>query len=197
MALKTFVKVSGVNNLSDARYCAGMGVDLIGFNLDQSDPNFTSVDKFKEISDWLSGVEFVGEFGNSTLDQIVNGLNQYNLSAIEVNDYTLLKDLKNVKTILRIDIEELYTVPHDLKIDFLVVESRQWPSPMQMDQINKRTIGVKVLLDCIATQQNVYELLELTDIHGISLTAGDEIRPGYKDYDELAEVLEALEEEEY
>lgn len=197
MALKTFVKVSGVNNLSDARYCAGMGVDLIGFNLDQSDPNFTSVDKFKEISDWLSGVEFVGEFGNSTLDQIVNGLNQYNLSAIEVNDYTLLKDLKNVKTILRIDIEELYTVPHDLKIDFLVVESRQWPSPMQMDQINKRTIGVKVLLDCIATQQNVYELLELTNIHGISLTAGDEIRPGYKDYDELAEVLEALEEEEY
>lgn len=34
MALKTFVKISGVNNLSDARYCAGMGVNQLGFNIE-------------------------------------------------------------------------------------------------------------------------------------------------------------------
>ncbi|MEM6360918.1 MAG: phosphoribosylanthranilate isomerase [Bacteroidota bacterium] len=195
MALKTFVKVSGVNNLSDARYCAGMGVDLIGFSLDKSDPNFTGVKKFKEISDWLSGIEFVGEFRNSTLDQIVSCLSQYDLSVIEVSDHTLIRYLKGVKTILSVDIRELHNVPHDVEMDFLLVKSSQWPSPLQIAEINKRAIGVKVLMNGIASHQNVHKLLEQTDIHGISLTAGDEIRPGYKDYDELADVLEALEDE--
>ena len=39
MGLRTSVIVNGVNNLSDARYCAGMGVDVIGFNLKLDDPN--------------------------------------------------------------------------------------------------------------------------------------------------------------
>ena len=29
MPLKTFVKVGNITNLSDARYCAGMGVDML------------------------------------------------------------------------------------------------------------------------------------------------------------------------
>ena len=33
MALNTLTAVTEINNLSDARYCAGMGVDIIGFNL--------------------------------------------------------------------------------------------------------------------------------------------------------------------
>ena len=40
MGLKTLVKVSEVNNLSDARYCAGMGVEMIGFSLDENHPKF-------------------------------------------------------------------------------------------------------------------------------------------------------------
>ena len=31
--LKTLVKVGEINNLSDARYSAGMGVELLGFAL--------------------------------------------------------------------------------------------------------------------------------------------------------------------
>ncbi len=36
MSLNTFVYIRDVDNLSDARYCAGMGVDMIGFRLDRS-----------------------------------------------------------------------------------------------------------------------------------------------------------------
>ena len=48
MALKTFVKISGVNNLSDARYCAGMGVNQLGFNIEDKHPNYTDPQSFKE-----------------------------------------------------------------------------------------------------------------------------------------------------
>ena len=36
MKSKKFVKIRGVNNLSDARYCSGMMVDVIGFNLNSN-----------------------------------------------------------------------------------------------------------------------------------------------------------------
>ena len=61
MALKTTVKVSKVNNLSDARYCAGMGVNQLGFNIEPDHENYTDPKSFKELADWVSGVEFVGE----------------------------------------------------------------------------------------------------------------------------------------
>ncbi len=35
MALKTIVKVGNITNLSDARYCAVMGVDMLGFCLNK------------------------------------------------------------------------------------------------------------------------------------------------------------------
>jgi phosphoribosylanthranilate isomerase len=70
MALKTFVKVSTVNNLSDARYCAGMYVNWLGFNLEESSPDYLSPEKFTEITEWLSGLEYVGEFENSHPDTI-------------------------------------------------------------------------------------------------------------------------------
>ena len=36
MALIVPVMVRGINNLSDARYCAGMGADCLTFRLDPS-----------------------------------------------------------------------------------------------------------------------------------------------------------------
>ncbi|WP_332910561.1 hypothetical protein [Algoriphagus boritolerans] len=42
MALSTFVKINSVTNLTDARYGAGMYVDLLGFDLDDSSQNFMS-----------------------------------------------------------------------------------------------------------------------------------------------------------
>ena len=65
MALKTFVKISAINNLSDARYCAGMGVDMLGFALEPTNPDSISPEKYTEIIGWLSGVKFVGEFEQS------------------------------------------------------------------------------------------------------------------------------------
>ena len=53
MSLKTLVKVGGVTNLSDARYCAGMGVAILGFCPEPSRPDYVDLDKFKEITNWI------------------------------------------------------------------------------------------------------------------------------------------------
>ena len=56
MALSTFVKIDGVTNLSDARYCAGMYVDVLGFNLEESSQKFLNPTQYEEITGWVSGL---------------------------------------------------------------------------------------------------------------------------------------------
>ena len=105
MALKTLVKLSNVNNLSDARYAAGMGVELIGFDLDESSENYVDPDQFHAITNWISGVKFVGEL--STIDQgsVDKLLSQYKLDYIQLHaaaDYNSI-NFREVPVLVKID----------------------------------------------------------------------------------------------
>ena len=48
MPLKTIVKVGSITNLSDARYCAGMGVEMLGFNVVAGHESFIDAKKYQE-----------------------------------------------------------------------------------------------------------------------------------------------------
>jgi phosphoribosylanthranilate isomerase len=70
--LKTTIKVSNLNNLSDARYCAGMGVEMLGFSMDELD-----FDKFREMRGWLAGVQIVGETNSNDVSIIIGLVEKY------------------------------------------------------------------------------------------------------------------------
>ena len=70
MSLKYFVKVGNVNNLSDARYCSAMGVNQLGFKLNDLDNNSSKIDNIKEIIGWINGVDTVAEFVNNDVEFI-------------------------------------------------------------------------------------------------------------------------------
>ncbi|WP_040756350.1 phosphoribosylanthranilate isomerase, partial [Winogradskyella psychrotolerans] len=96
MALKTFVKISNVNNLSDARYCSGMYVNLMGFSLEKNNEYYVTPTAFKEITDWLSGLEYVAEFSDSHPDTILETMAQYEgFSYIQIAERLHLPMLKN------------------------------------------------------------------------------------------------------
>src|SRR5688572_15531110 len=61
MPLKTLVKVGNITNLSDARYCAGMGVDMLGFRVIEGQENFVAPKLFQEIRGWVAGPKVVAE----------------------------------------------------------------------------------------------------------------------------------------
>ena len=75
-----------VNNLTVARYAAAMMVDYIGFCFDPSDEKFITVAKAKEIMGWLSGVQFVGEFRNKPLDEVLAIALELNLPLVLLQD---------------------------------------------------------------------------------------------------------------
>jgi phosphoribosylanthranilate isomerase len=202
MSLNTFVYIRDVDNLSDARYCAGMGVDMIGFRLDPGHENYLDTSKFKEISDWISGVKIVGEFGTLTSEELKDILTQYKLDYILTSDISQLDDYKKLDfpLIVKLDVEAItdeLTTELNFRtgsFDYLLIDS----SDKTISENNKEVISQiasqhPVLLGYGFNEHDASELVTALGTEGISMAGSSEIRPGFKDYDQLADILESLE----
>lgn len=198
MALKTFVKINGVNNLSDARYCAGMNVNLMGFCVNPNSDEYISPEKYNEITSWTSGVEFVGELGEFLGDNMSSLTPDYGVSYIESSNLNVLKSIdSSVKKILNIDVTDLSSTFYE-GVDFIIVSKNTDDiTPAEVATIKNAAASNKVLIGYGVTVDNLDSLLDETNAYGIAISGGSEIRPGYKDYDELADILEALEIDEW
>jgi len=208
MALKTFVKINSVNNLSDARYCAGMYVHLMGFSLEKYDKNYLSPDKFKELTDWLSGVEYVAEFQTAHPGNILEIIKDYpGMTYIQIQEKAhlqmlvntnypmiLAQEIRNVDDILQL----IAIVPSikDYDVTLLLNGNFSKLPPEFIPHIRALAEEARVLLGFGIHVDTVEELLEQTKVKGIALSGGDEIKPGFKDFDDLADILELLEKEE-
>jgi len=202
MALSTFVYIRDVENLSDARYCAGMGVDMIGFRLDSSLENALDTPKFTEISNWISGVKLVGEFGKTPQEKIKDIITNASVDYLLVTEISQLEAHAALEKplILQIDIhrsidDQLSALNYTTaEFDYLLLTSAQ----SSLNDVDKKIIKelsaqYPVLLGFGIDEQNAMKVIDELNLEGISLAGSSEIRPGFKDYDELADILEALE----
>ncbi len=205
MALKTFVKISSVTNLSDARYCAGMGVDIIGFNLDDGSDHFVNAAQFKEITQWVSGVKFAGEFSQSDVDPIKKALQNYQLDYLQISDHNLLDPLREVKIpiILRLDWDASITgILESIKQnqqsnpEYFLLENDQGPENDETNKLKKLCTKYPVLLGFGFSKTNLDQVLTAISPQGIALKGARELKPGFYDFDEMAEILELLEEDD-
>lgn len=62
MKMKPKLKINQIDNLHDARYCSAVGIGLLGFDLSTNGLRRVGPAKVKEMMDWLSGPESIGEF---------------------------------------------------------------------------------------------------------------------------------------
>lgn len=197
MALKTFVKISGVNNLSDARYCAGMGVNQIGFNIEENHPNYTDPQSFKELSDWVSGVDFVGEIESvKTTGRIAEIIENYELQALQVSSLELVQEALNTsKDVIFYtnSVKEAEGVANQFgqELSYILLESDDTAS---VAELSKKT---EVVIASGFNANNLNDILSTIEPKGIALKGGDEIRPGFKDFDQMADILEALDADEW
>jgi len=197
MALKTFVKINQVSSLSDARYCAGMGVDVLGFSLVEGTPSYVDPQQFKEITQWVSGPQFAGEFGSASVDQIKLATVDYALDFIETSDpdhLEVLADL-DIPIILKFamssstdfgKLDEIFSFGGDL-LQYLHLEI----STSLLEEHTSTLSQLKKPLIMNVDQPTAN--LDLISQFGISLTAQQEAQTGLQDYGEIMDVLEELE----
>ena len=203
--LNTIVKVSHITNLSDARYCAGMGVEMVGFMGDETAENYMPLKKFQEIRSWISGVKIVLETTESDIEKIVERSQLYEPDMIQVSDYKQLAWLKaelNIPIVLRVeatqDADEIEGVMHqnETYVSYFLIESEE---DVELDAdwyvlLDNLAQKYKILVGLSMAPEGVIKLLNTTPQIGIALHGSDEIRPGYKDFGKLMDILEVLEE---
>ena len=203
MALGSFVYISDVDNLSDARYAAGMAVDLVGFKLDPKDNTSLNLEKFKEIAEWISGVKMVGEFGDSNADETKELLKQYVVDYLLISDESKIHQFSmlGVPLIFNIDVDELGLQNLEStmnfcagSVDYFLLES----SIENLDNISEKLIRMlankyPIILGYGVHESNAQTITRDLHLKGIALKGSPELRPGYKDFDEMADILEALE----
>lgn len=200
MSLKTLVKVSNITNLSDARYCAGMGVEMIGFVMDKFSADYTSPEKLKEIKSWVAGVQVVGETQSADYEEIKALVEAYEIDVLQISEAGLLPQIADLRKpiILKLEFEsaylEDYLERYSQFVEFFLVDGGDF-SDFARYTLKEYSFNYPIVLDFGITAENVNELLEEMQIKGIALKGSNEIRPGYKDYDELSEILEVLEED--
>lgn len=202
--LTTLVKISNVTNLSDARYCAGMGVDMLGFSMDDTSVDYVDPARFTEIRNWLVGVRIVGETTETDLDRIGELLDTYRPDLLQVDEAALLPALSVLgkPLILRLNLADLTLEQLDalvqsnpINADYVLVES---PNPIHLDDDLKTAIGQlatrhAVLLGAGISAETIVDRLAELPIKGIALTGGPEDRPGSRDFGQLMDILEVIE----
>lgn len=191
MALATFVKISAVNNLSDARYCAGMDVDQLGFVIEEGEASYLSPKDFNEIAEWLSGVAFVGEVFEASSD--IKSITQaYALDAIQI------AHAEQIEEALQTGLEVIFYTADVATANAI---SKQYPQLSYVLYDGPATDAIqnpsKIVITDGFEADNIKGMLKTKAWKGIAMQGGDEIRPGYKDFDELADILEALDTDEY
>lgn len=212
--LATLVKISNVTNLSDARYCAGMGVDMLGFSMDEFSPDYVDPSRFTAIRNWVVGVQIVGETTETDLDRIGELIATYQPDLLQIEEAALLPSLSTLgkppgglppgglRLILRLNLAGITLEQLDALLqinptnaDFILLESQ---APIHLDDDLKTSIGQlaarhAVLLGAGITAETVHDRLAELPVKGIALTGGPEDRPGSRDFGELMDILEALE----
>ncbi|MBA4849867.1 N-(5'-phosphoribosyl)anthranilate isomerase [Emticicia sp. BO119] len=198
MALQTLVKVGNITNLSDARYCAGMGVELVGFVMDKFSNDFMPAEKLKEIKSWLAGVQIVGETQSSDYEEIAAHLQTYEVDILQISDPALLPKITSLgkPIILKLESDSAYIEDY-LKlynsfVSYFLIEGDEL-TDFVLYHLKEYAFDNPVILGFGITADNIEKILSETQIKGIALKGSHELRPGYKDYDELSEIFELLE----
>ena len=195
--LRTLIKVSNINNLSDARYCAGMGVEMLGFSMDE-----LSFEKFKEMRGWVAGVKVVGETSSQDILKIIELNEMYQPDYLQVSDFQNITEIQKIgkPIILKVDfatanLPALFQTTKGSVEYFLLENSDDFEviDEAVLSQLDAWSFQYPLILGFGIKESNAIDLLEQTQLTGFALRGNDEIRPGFGDSEELMNILEILE----
>lgn len=187
--LKTKVKAGNITNLSDARYCAGMGVDWLGFPVSDIDPKTLA-----EITGWVSGPQFVLEVTTQTPDQ----LRSYPDTWVQIPFSQLNAFYQHKQLIVSLPLDKWLELNANARIaaniSMLVITGLSGTLETDRKILTEITEHYDVLIDFDSCPYSIDQILTLPGT-GITISGNQEIKPGLKDYAALASVLELLEVE--
>ncbi len=194
--LRIPVKINGVNNLSDARYCAGMGVEMMGFSVSENHERYLPVEKINGISGWISGIKIIAEsYLGENPKTIIEKAESISAQAIEIEAGFYSLDMFSGKNLIcRLDINEMSKVLPKIPADAVLHLKVKKTDIKELVEIAKLCAQRETILNVSELDLNEIELiLKETKVYGLSLDGGNELSPGLRDFEDICHVLEYLE----
>ena len=197
MAGNLKAKVSGVFNLTDARYFAAGNVPYIGFCIDEQHPAWCPPDKIREITSWLEGPTYVLDILQpETLVSLPAILAATGLTHVHLGEGLTLENPSPGITIFKDYLLENGDFGDMDTVHFPVIRSL-----LSIPDIEKKYLPV--LKDVCQTYpcfldvtwsdaDTLFDLLEATGAAGIILHGGEEVKTGLKSFEVMDEVLERI-----
>lgn len=179
------ILVKNITSLSEARYCSGMMVDFISFDLNPESADYVDLKEFEEIKNWLSGVKIFGSHNTDDIFKIIEALNLYKLDGFIFyeNQKSMLEDIDSATKFL--EIENAENFESNLNADFIILKDIK-----QKEIIEEWSKEYNVLLGYEFENVNI----QPEEIAGYAFKGSKEMRPGINNYDGLMEALEKLED---
>ena len=188
------LKVSGISSLTDARYCAGMGVQFLSLNFDEKGSSTLEQSAFFAIRPWIEGVEWIGEYSGSDTGLLTELIASFDLKTWIVNenldlsgfssDINFIKDYSLGKGNLQ-DIPE-----GDLHVNLSELEAVDRFEFLQSALQKERLIFISNPVTVLETELLSSSFPDLI----FSLRSSEEDRPGWMDLGALQDYLEELDD---
>ena len=192
MALKIKVKVGNISNLSDARYCAGMGTDMLGFTVARAAEGFIDPKTYQDIRGWVSGPAIVAEACGVEADEaswiVENYLPDYlAIDSAQANHFAAETSLPLIIN-LRAPYVEAARALDEIKekVAYVVIDHDALRAGAL--QLLAARYNILLAVDNVALLADIDTL----KVAGIAINGSKEIRPGLKDYDFLEAIFEQL-----
>jgi len=210
--LKTRIKASQINNLTDARYFAAWGVDWLGFDLNEGSENYVNPDQIHAIKSWIEGPHIVGELALGD-PNLVNQLSkELGIDHLQLGHFVTSTDMpafqassliKEVvlenKAQLKI-LDPIFSIQQNLVTCFLLDCTKNnisWEDiraeTALLEMLQQLCKDYKLILSINLSAAIIDELLESLNVYGLSIKGGEEEKVGVKSFDELDDIFEALE----
>lgn len=191
MSLKSIVKVSHLSNLSDARFCSGMGVELLGFGAIPGTETYMPPAVFHEIRGWIAGPGIVAEiYGITSVDQLHEVMQTYAPNYLELSwdEYTMLRNHLSLPSIVHVsNLRSTIAASKDSGIVYVTTDEQTACSDIS---------GIAYpVLGRVQSVEELHKKMKAGCFAGYVLESPRQVRTGVTSYDQLGEILEALEEE--
>jgi phosphoribosylanthranilate isomerase len=212
--LKTKVKASSITNLTDARYFAAWEVEWLGFNFDPMAEDYIQPQVMKAIKEWVDGVKIVGEFSMQPAEEIQEAIKLLELEAIQLSPFYTTEQVATLDVSVPI-IQEIIISPEHSQEDILdTLESYHGLAQYFLLNFDKNGISWEsikngnflsssfvssisetfpFIISIDVQAEEIDNLLEKVQPAGLNLKGGEEEKVGFKSFDELDDIFEALE----
>jgi len=215
--LKTNIFAGGITNLTDARYFAARGAQFLSFNLENGATLPILPEKAAAIKEWVEGPSFIGVFQITPLENIRFLVERLNLHMVQVGPFIPMADLKDnpigvplIREFIIEQFEDLSSIKNYQEtlssiFDFIFINFEKngisWANikenPVALNFLKDWNASSKLILAISHDPSETQEILDQINPNGLYLQGGEEEKVGFKSFDDLDEILDVVEDEEY